>query len=184
MRLLMRCLAATQFIYDSKGCRGLCAWLVLAGGILGAVGVQAADEVPMLDLTKLLGGVARSQPLAKTVEAWERDGRPESGRYFRTTSSRLGVMYTDLSSLQTSLYMRRALIRTEFGDDGDPFGTGAVLGDSILMVDCRTMTYQHGGTQLRTRDGRVTRELGDRSELADSRREGPWYEASMLLCSS
>lgn len=184
MRLHTRNSAGGYLNFGNKPRFRYSAWLLLAGSLLGSGGVQAIEDVPMLDLTKLLGEAARSQPLAVTVEAWNRGGRTEEGRYFRTTSSSLGVMYTDLSSLQTSLYMRRARIRTEFGSEGDPFETGAVVGDSTLTVDCRTMTYQHGGTQLRDRDGRVTKELGELSELADSKREGPWYEASMLLCSS
>ena len=162
----------------------LAACLLLVGGVLALETAWAGDEEPVIDVTALLGELARSKPLSETVSAWEKRGRPESERYFRTTSNQLGVLFTDLSSLQVSMYMRRASIRTLFGENGDPFESGAVAADSTLTVDCRTMTYQHGETKLLDKDGKILRELNELSEPADSKREGPWYEASMLLCSS
>lgn len=161
----------------------LAAYVLLVGGCLAAGACWAGDDEPMVDVTALLGELARSKPLSETVAAWERQGRPESERYFRTTSSQLGTLFTDLSSLQVSMYMRRASIRTVFGKDGDPFESGAIAADTTLTVDCRSMTYQHGKTQLIDNNGRVFRSLDELSEPAESRREGPWYEASMLLCS-
>lgn len=161
----------------------LAACLLLVGGVVGLKAAWATDEEPMIDVTALLGELARSKPLSETVAAWERQGRPESERYFRTTSNQLGTLFTDLSSLQVSMYMRRASIRTVFGKDGDPFESGAIAADSTLTVDCRTMTYQYGETKLLDKSGRVLRNLNELSELAESKREGPWYEASMLLCS-
>jgi len=144
---------------------------------------EAEERIPSLDVSKLLGESARRVSITSTLSAWERRGRPPSERYFLTTSSQLGAVFTDLASLQKSMYMRRASIRTEFNDGADPFRSGAKFADSILTVDCRTLTYQWGETKLRAIDGKVLVDLGGLSDIKDSRLEGPWHEASLLLCS-
>lgn len=161
------------------------AGLMIACGLVGPEVARATEgEAPEIDVSKLLGEVARSKSIAVTVSAWEQKGRPDSERYFVTTSSQLGTMFTDLASLQKSMYMRRASIRTVFAKDADPFKSGADFSDAILTVDCRTMSYQFGDTKLRRKNGEVVMDLGGLSDPAESKREGPWYEASMLLCSS